>query len=399
MRKTLLLPFITLLVIACQKEQTLKPSQDSNPTHLLPNSIKTPDDVFSFLAREMPEVYTPVEISRLRTILADVPENSHQRNTGMTVELPAGSVDGLQAAVDAAGDGGTVIVKAGEHTENGLVTIGHRINLIGESGARLILDNAIIQAFPTQLTGGIHLKNGPGSRIKNIEFVASSGGAGSALFIEESDYSVIAQNSFTNFQYAIMVVSSNRTTVRKNQIFGDPALILSPENLGITIVSGHSCSVLDNYVTGMTFGIWYCDRGGIGWGNETNGNFYGQILCKVPEGGYFSADGNPFFAEQPGHRWLLALNSSNDNLYGGIVVIDGAFQNTLLANKGSGNGAYDVDLVGPTMRFGFFTPTSSRNQVWAYAGQVIKDCGENNRVMGGTLVDTSLDPCDNVEEP
>lgn len=399
MKKSFLLPFITLMVIACQKEQNLKPSMDTSPTHLLPNSIKTPDDVFSFLAREMPEVYTPVEISRLRTMLADVPENSHERNTGMTVELPAGSVDGLQAAVDAAGEGGTVIVKAGEHTENGLVTIGHQIQIIGEKGATITLNNPFIEQFPTKFSGGLHLKNAPGSQIKNIDFVASAGAAGSALLIEESDYSVIVENSFINFQYTITVVSSSRTTVRKNHIVGDPNKILAPENLGITIVSGHSCSVIDNYVTGMTFGIWYCERGGIGWGNETNGNFYGQILCKVPEGGYIGPDDNLLFAKQPGNRWLLALNNSSDNLYGGMVVIDGAFQNTLLANQGSGNGAYDVDLVGPTMRFGFFTPTSSKNQVWAYAGQTIKDCGENNRVMGGTLVDTSLDPCDNVEEP
>ena len=40
-----------------------------------------------------------------------------------TVALPAGSIDGLAAAIASAGPGGTVILKSGLHTESGTVTV------------------------------------------------------------------------------------------------------------------------------------------------------------------------------------------------------------------------------------------------------------------------------------
>jgi hypothetical protein len=39
------------------------------------------------------------------------------------VALPAGSIDGLAAAIASAGPGGTVILKSGLHTESGTVTV------------------------------------------------------------------------------------------------------------------------------------------------------------------------------------------------------------------------------------------------------------------------------------
>jgi parallel beta-helix repeat protein len=395
MRKTLLLPLALLLFITCQKDEHSQQAP-SQPNNLHPKTFKTTDDVFSFLGQEMPEVYTPAEISRLKSML-EQPKTDDFKRSGNTVELPAGSVDALQAAVDEAGPGGTVIVKSGDHMETGLVSINHPIRILGENGATITLTNPTITEFPTIFSGGLHLNNAAKSWIKNIDFVASSSGAGSAILVEESDRTVIMNNSFTNIQYAITVATSDRTTIRKNRIMGDPNLILAPENLGITMVSGSGSSVTGNYVTGMTFGIWCCEKGGVNWGNETNGNFYGQILCRVPEGGYVGPNGNGIFAGDSGNRWLVALNKSSNNLYGGIVVIDGAHDNTLLANSGSGNGAYDVDLVGDTERFGFFTPTSVKNRIYSYNDQVIKDCGEDNKVIGGNLVDTSIDPCDNVE--
>jgi hypothetical protein len=393
MRKTLLLPFITLVVIACQKDQNLKPFQDSNPAHLLPNSIKTPDDVFSFLSREMPEVYTPAEISRLRTMLTDIPENNHQRNAGMTVELPAGSVDGLQAAVDAAGEGGTVIVKAGEHTENGLVTIGHKVNIVGEPGAVINLNNEVevLSDLEYQFSKGIRIVNADRTVIKGIHFTTSQEASGIALFIDHSDRVFITGNTFSKFLYTIQINYGNYASIRANNITSG-----IPGALGITIINGKYANLIDNKISGMQFGIWPCDKGGLIWGNTTTSCIYGQILCKVPEG-YYDYDGNRLGAEESSNHWLVAMNESNNNIYAGYVVIDGANKNILLGNKSSGNGAYDIDLVGPTERFGFFTPTSFKNRVYGYPDQTIKDCGEDNKVIGGIQIDTSMDPCDNVE--
>lgn len=396
MRKTLLLPLMALLFVTCQKEENIQQASPSIQNSLHPKTFKTPEDVFSFLSQEMPEVYTPEEINRVQAMLEE-PDNQGHARSGNTVELPAGSVDALQAAVDEAGEGGTVLVKFGEHIENGLVTVGHRVNIIGEDGAEIIFFNPFNNTFPTPLVGGLYLHHAPKSSVRNIDFIAGNDEAGFCVVVENSNQVVLQKNSFLNFQYPITVAESDRVSIHKNIVTGDPDKIFNPDNLGITIITGRSASIINNKVSGFVFGIWACDKGGISWENETHGNFFGQIICKVPDGGLINPAGESLFAIEPGNHWLHAFNNSHDNLYGGIVVVDGGFKNTLLANTGSGNGAYDVDLVGNTERFGFFTPTSSGNRVWSYPNQIVKDCGENNKVIGGTKVDTSVDPCDNVE--
>lgn len=394
MRKLFLLSLLIVLLISCQKEQF----KEENPTteNLLPKTLKSADEVFSFLATEMPEVYTAEEINRLKSML-DEPEEDFKRS-GNTVELPAGSVDALQAAVEEAGPGGTVIVKTGLHVENNLVTIGHRINLMGEEDALIqLVDPLQLENYPVIIQGGIHVFNAPKSVIQGIHFTGGEAGACNGLFIENSAHTRVSDNQFTNIQFSIQVEQSNSVNIRNNLLVGNlDVLATVVGNIGITIINGKSCSIIGNTVSATFFGIWNCDRGGINWGNSTSNCFYGQILCKVPPS-LQNPSGVVIGAADPGNHWLLALNESSDNFYGGIVAIDGSFDNTLLANKGSGNAAYDVDLVGPTERFGFFTPTSSGNRVWSFSDQVIKDCGENNRVTGGIQVDTNVDPCDNVE--
>jgi hypothetical protein len=76
-------------------------------------------------------------------------------------------------------------------------------------------------------------------------------------------------------------------------------------------------------------------------------------------------------------------------------VIDGANRNTLSNNAASSNSAYNIELAGDSLRFGFLTPMSFENtlHVGGDRGLVIKDCGQNNRILGNaTLVDTSADP-------
>lgn len=395
MRKLTLLPFIAILLITCQKEQLRESNISTN--QLIPKNFKTAEDVFSFLHKEMPEVYNADEISRLRTMLEE-PNHNEFKRSGTIVELPAGSVDALQAAVEEAGEGGTVIVKAGLHIENNLVVIGHRSNIIGEEDALVqLIDPLQLDNLPVVIRGGIHLSNAPRCVIQGIHFTGGEPGACNGIFVENSDRVRISDNLFTNIQFSIQVEQSDHLNIRKNEIIGDlDVLSTVVGNTGITIINGKSCSIIDNTVSANFFGIWNCDRGGVNWGNTTTSCYYGQILCKVPPS-VQTPDGVVIGAIDPGNHWLIALNESNDNFYGGIVAIDGAYSNTLLANRGSGNAAYDIDLVGPTERFGFFTPTSAGNRVWSFSDQVIKDCGEDNKVVGGIQVDTTVDPCDNVE--
>ena len=51
------------------------------------------------------------------------------------VDLPAGSVNGLQAAIEEAGPNGIVNVKSGLHIEDVTVTVNFTVQIIGEEGA------------------------------------------------------------------------------------------------------------------------------------------------------------------------------------------------------------------------------------------------------------------------
>ena len=75
------------------------------------------------------------------------------------------------------------------------------------------------------------------------------------------------------------------------------------------------------------------------------------------------------------------------------LVIDGANNNLLENNDGGNNAAYDYELTGDTYRFGFLTPFAYDNTLYAKPGQTVKNCGVNNTVIGGVLVDTAVDVC------
>ncbi|MCB0688645.1 MAG: right-handed parallel beta-helix repeat-containing protein [Saprospiraceae bacterium] len=391
MRKSMHLLLLTFLFITCQKEQ-LRNDDIQRDEQNLPN-LKSADDAFLFLNNNMPDVYTPAEISRIRQMIGE-PKTGDFKRSGKTVELPSGSVDALQSAVDEAGPGGMVVVKSGEHTENGLVNVEYPLKLIGENGATILINTP---PFTGQIAGGIWFNHANNSQIRNITFSAGGVLAPTALLIQNSDRVVISDNMFTKFLISIMVQHSDHITIRKNHITADNSWQTGgPNAVGIMHVNGKSASIYSNTANNAVFGIWCCDRGGVSYGNNTAGNLYGQIICKVPAD-LMDPDGEIIGADDSGNHWLIALNESSNNLYAGIVVIDGSNNNVLLANSGSGNMVYDIDLVGPTERFGFFTPTSYKNRVYSYNDQTIKDCGEDNKVIGGTLIDTGMYPCDNVE--
>ncbi|MEZ4702828.1 MAG: hypothetical protein R2834_21020 [Rhodothermales bacterium] len=62
-------------------------------------------------------------------------------------------------------------------------------------------------------------------------------------------------------------------------------------------------------------------------------------------------------------------------------------------NRAWNNGLYDYELAGESVRFGFFTGASVRNKLEAGPDEGVKDCGIDNTVRGGTMVDLTVDPC------
>lgn len=349
-------------------------------------------DIFASLNEVERAQFTAVELKELEQLL-DENAFAIEVRSGTVVELPAGSQDALAAAIEAAGEGGTVLVKSGEHSESQSVTITHQVNIIGEAGAS-IQTNTLPIGTVGVVQPALHILNAPGVIVKGIAFNSKDPFGGTAVLVAHSPRTQIIKNSFTNHEIGVLVDYSDRVVVSGNTIATSLGWANFPgyPGYGVAIVNGRNARVIGNDITSSIFGVWACD--GAGWylGNTTHGNYIGLILCKVPQeiplpngevtGSAFSAN-----------NWLTLFNKSFENLDAGYLVIDGANKNFLSSNYARDNGTYDIELVGDSERFGFFTPTSSSNRVYAWPNLLIKDCGENNKVSGSTLVDNTEDPC------
>jgi hypothetical protein len=121
-----------------------------------------------------------------------------------------------------------------------------------------------------------------------------------------------------------------------------------------------------------------------------------MILCDVPEGSFLLPGGAIIGSDVSGNHWLAAGNTATGNIYAGYMVIDGANNNLLINNAASGNGVYDMELLGATCLFGFPTPTSFNNKVvvGSHRNITINDFGSNNRIIGQITVTHNVSaPC------
>ena len=162
---------------------------------------------------------------------------------------------------------------------------------------------------------------------------------------------------------------------------------------GIIVCNGKSAWISNNEVESAFFGIWPCDLYGSCVNNYTHNNYIGIILCKVPDNAFRLPSGQLTGALLSSGYVKVLNNQSDNNLNVGYLVIDGANNSVLEGNRSSGNGTYDIELVGDSYRFGFFTPKSFSNRVVASPTQKVKNCGVNNTVVGGQLVNNATDPC------
>jgi nitrous oxidase accessory protein NosD len=315
---------------------------------------------------------------------------------GKTVELPGGSNDALAAAIAAAGKNGTVKVKAGSHTESQTVTITQRVKIIGESGAVFEFDT---QPLPpaSEVEPGLHIKNADDVVIWGVEIRPKSSVGGTAILVEDSEDAIIGRNTIRDHQFSVMLEGGDEAEIYKNTMLastgwqtGNP-----PEVHGIVVINGKKVEIEKNDISNAFFGVWACDEKGEAERNTFHGNFIGLILCKVPANAFPLPGGKLAGSALSAVAWKIEDNHSTGNFNAGYLVIDGANNNRLKNNNASNNGTYDIELAGDSFRFGFLTPKSFDNKVVAgkYKNILIKDCGENNKVVGGQLVDNSVDLC------
>jgi parallel beta-helix repeat protein len=325
---------------------------------------------------------------------------------GTTVELPAGSVNGLAAAIAQAGSGGTVILKGGLHKEAGPVVVTVPVTITGEPGAVLesVTSPGFPSTFPITMTAALHLKGAPGATVSGIWFQPPAGTVGNcAVLVEDSPGAQVLNNRMTQLQYGVVVQRADNAVIRGNTVNGstnwgldpgDPAYLI--DSVGIFVFAAPGAQVTDNQVSSSLMGISLSGPSGEMAGNTITGGIFGVVLCSVPDNLYRFSES--WQTAGPPTAWYVHDNAVHNNLWG-FMATDRANNNLLANNDASGNRVYDIELTGDTTRFAPvipMAPAAYENQVVAgsYTGLVVKDCGRNNRIVGQVKrVDNSVDPC------
>ncbi|MEL7377472.1 MAG: right-handed parallel beta-helix repeat-containing protein [Bacteroidota bacterium] len=315
-----------------------------------------------------------------------------------TVTLEAGSVDGLQNAIDQAGPGGTVVLESGDHFESGTVLIEHQISIVGEEDARLVFETDPIEVLGF-IEPALHFKNAPRSRVRGVVMEVSTEVGGAAIVLEDSDRTVITRNVISEYQFGILVQNSDFIYAIRNEIAASTlwqSQTIIVQSFGVVVANGSRARIYSNELSGGITGVWACDRLGNIAGNEFFGNLQGIILCKVPEEySYLLPDGQLVAAESSATRWSVFNNDAHNNIFYGYQIIDGAIDNFLVKNQASNNGNGDYEFAGETTRFMLInpSPTSETNIAWIDNKNTYLDCGLDNNIFGGIEMDNTGDAC------
>lgn len=368
---------VLLVFFACKKEQTYQPideqTQENMPVHL--------QQILEDAEAELDYDYNH-------------PPSFEGISDRSTVYVPAGSQDALANAIDQAGWGGTVIVRSGKHWESGTVVVNKSVKIFGEEGAKFYVDvNGPGSSFPfvetNVLDPAIYVKKVYGVWIKNLEIYPTQGKGNTGIFLEGARRARIQDNTIEGFQFGVWASDqSHGVSIYDNIIIGYEGKGV----WGAIIESGNNAKIKGNFVADFSTNVFVSDNHGIFQDNEMEGGDIGILLCTV-QGNVKLPNGSILKNAIPSANWKIVKNDAHDN-YWNYLVIDGANNNCLGANQATNAGLYDIELAGPTSRFGAPAPTSSDNVVYNLNNVITtKDCGVNNFVFGGNKINTQLDPC------
>jgi hypothetical protein len=329
----------------------------------------------------------------LRVIIAAASGGGHS-----AVVVPAGSVDALAAAIAGAGPNGKVVLAAGTHTEHSTVTISSRVTIVGENGA--VLESGVTPSneIPTIIRPALYVHGAEGATIWNLTMKPIGAVGGNAILLEDAPRTTVGYNSITQFQYSVLLQNAPGSTVIGNTVAcntgwlsGDPI-----ECDGIVNINGAGVRIADNDVSGGLLNTFCSGSGGFYLGNKAHDGFVGMILCRVPYESFVLPSGEESGSDISGTSWIVQGNIATNNFYTGQMVVDGANNNLVVNNSCSGNGAYDIELLGSTCLFGFETPTCFHNTVvvGSHPGMTINDFGQNNTVIGSATITHNISaPC------
>lgn len=317
--------------------------------------------------------------------------------TRSSVVVPAGSVDALAAAIAEAGVGGTVVLASGEHTENTMLVIDQRVKIEGEPGAILLFPNAPSPApIPVEIVPAIHIKDVARVWLKGFSMSTGTDVAGRhAVLVQDAPRSRVEGLTIAGFQHGILIDGGNRCQIIRNTLVGVaeeyPEAII---HWGIANSTGQRTVIANNEIASFVVGLFFSDRNGLAYSNTVAGGDIGALWCTVPAWQVYP-DGEAVSAASPAIFWRGYGNRAIGAIFN-YLIIDGAQHSTVIQNQSIDAGLYDYEIAGESERFGFATPASGNSlviSVGPYIDASIKDCTGDNVVIGGSLIDTSEDPC------
>jgi hypothetical protein len=332
------------------------------------------------------------------------------KNASPTVYLQAGSVDGLQAAIDQAGPYGKVVVKPGLHIENQTVTISHPVRIIGQ-GTAIIQSNVAptgaLTSLPATVTPSLYVDGAGYVQIRKLTFVPdpTRGFGELAIGTNNADYVYIRDNDFQNFTCAVLARKSEYALVLRNQAEGvlsdglSQSFILDVASAGFIHASGAHATYVKNTTSDFIHGMFLCDADGLMCQNVGNSSFTSLTLCKWPKMYTLFPDGDSAGADISATNWLVISNKADQSISNGYQVFDGSNNNLLVSNEATNSGDYDVYFApevapGPLGVVPVLPVVFDNTYIGGrFPGQSVKDCGLNNTITGANLVDPAVDPC------
>jgi parallel beta-helix repeat protein len=310
--------------------------------------------------------------------------------------LHAGSVDMLAHAVQKAGPGGTVLVLPGIHHESGTVMITAPVSILGRGQAVIETGSAAAMSFPLRVEAAIHVKGTSGVEISGLTLRPAAGlQANTAFLVEDSTDVLISANDISAHQVGILIQRGDGAVVEGNTIslLDGWRIRELPASYGIVNISGSGVRITGNRVQNGLYGLWISGIGGVATGNTMTDGYIGMVFCRVPERVFMieeALEGSTACAI----GWQVSENLAAGNMWG-YLLVDSSSQNTLSDNAAVGNGVYDLELSGDGHRMGMDMEGTHENLVQQRAGWnlLVKNCGSDNSIVGGTLVDTTVDSC------
>lgn len=132
-------------------------------------------------------------------------------------------------------------------------------------------------------------------------------------------------------------------------------------------------------------------------GNNFHDNASGVLLCNWSDVfEILTPSGEPLDAIKTCIGWKLRNNKFTGNYdEGGLKIRDSAHLNLIESNNEfSDNVPYDIWIPADEDFLPLiYIPAAYKNTIYATPDVLIKDCGIDNVINGGTMVDTTVDPC------